>query len=99
MADKYICLEDAVDALKALEEPAPTAQYLSAIFDCEDTIESIKLADAILVVRCKDCKLRNINGYCTKFQNNISGIATSWFMPNDDGFCSFGKCRKEEDNG
>jgi len=29
----------ALDAIKKLEKPAPTAQHLSAIFDCEDTIK------------------------------------------------------------
>lgn len=72
---------------------------LVPIFRMKQWFEHQPSIDVVLVVRCKDCKLRNINGYCTKFQNNISGIATSWFMPNDDGFCSFGKRRKEEDNG
>ena len=33
-----ISRQKAIDAIKALEEYAPTAQHLSAIFDCEDTI-------------------------------------------------------------
>lgn len=36
--------KDAIDALKSLEEPAPTAQHLSAIFDCEDVIKGIPSA-------------------------------------------------------
>lgn len=31
----------ALDAIKKLEKPAPTAQHLSAIFDCEDTIKAL----------------------------------------------------------
>lgn len=57
--------------------------------------EIIKGTDLVPVVRCKDCKSRRVDGYCTKFQNNISGIAVSWFIPEDDGFCSYGE-RKEE---
>ena len=36
-----ISREDAISALKALEESAPTAQHVSAIFDCEDTIRAL----------------------------------------------------------
>ena len=34
----------ALDAIKKLEKPAPTAQHLSAIFDCEDTIKALPSA-------------------------------------------------------
>lgn len=57
--------------------------------------EELPPADVAPVVRCKDCKSRRIDGYCTKFQNNISGIAVSWFMPEDDGFCSYGERKGE----
>lgn len=60
-----------------------------------EKIQNLHSEDIIPVVRCKNCKSRNINGYCTKFQNNISGIATSWFMPNDDDFCSYGEEREK----
>ena len=35
----------AIDAIKTLEEHAPTAQHLSAIFDCEDTIRDLPSAE------------------------------------------------------
>ena len=35
----------ALDAIKKLEKPAPTAQHLSAIFDCEDTIKALTSAE------------------------------------------------------
>lgn len=34
----------ALDAIKKLEKPATTAQHLSAIFDCEDTIKALPSA-------------------------------------------------------
>ena len=34
----------ALDAIIKLEKPAPTAQHLSAIFDCEDTIKALPSA-------------------------------------------------------
>lgn len=36
-----ISRQAALDAIKKLEKPAPTAQHLSAIFDCEDTIKAL----------------------------------------------------------
>ena len=44
-----ISRQAAIDALTALEEPAPTARHLSAIFDCEDAIKALPSAqpDAI----------------------------------------------------
>ena len=60
-----------------------------------DNLRKMPPADVAPVVRCKDCKSRRIDGYCTKFQNNISGIAVSWFMPEDDGFCSYGERKGE----
>ena len=33
-----------IDALTALEEPAPTARHLSAIYDCEDAIKALPSA-------------------------------------------------------
>ena len=40
-----ILRQDAISALKALEESAPTAQHVSAIFDCEDTIRALPSAE------------------------------------------------------
>ena len=50
--------------------------------------------DVVPVIRCKDCRKRRKDGYCTKFIQNISGIASAWYMPQDDDFCSYGE-RKE----
>lgn len=42
--DDLISRQAALDAIKKLEKPAPTAQHLSAIFDCEDTIKALPSA-------------------------------------------------------
>lgn len=39
--DDFISRKDVISALKALEESAPTAQHVSAIFDCEDIIKAL----------------------------------------------------------
>lgn len=39
-----ISRQAAIDALTALEEPAPTARHLIAIYDCEDAIKALPSA-------------------------------------------------------
>lgn len=97
MDDVYIRAQDAIDAVHEEfdgctvwdESGERTADKVESIID------RVSPVDVVEVVRCKNYKSMNINGYCTKFQNNLSGIATSWFMPNDDDFCSYGE-KKEE---
>ena len=55
-----ISRQAAIDALTALEEPAPTARHLSAIYDCEDAIKALPSAQPE-IIRCKDCKYRYID--------------------------------------
>ena len=38
---KMIYLDDAIDAIKALWNDAPSAQHVSAMFDCEDAIRAL----------------------------------------------------------
>lgn len=57
-------------------------------------LSDISAADVAPVVFCKDCRKRRKDGYCTKFVQNISGLASAWFMPQDNDFCSYGR-RKE----
>lgn len=47
------------------------------------------------IIRCRDCVKRNNMGFCTILQNNIHGIATSWYKPEDDDFCSRAERREE----
>ena len=57
-------------------------------------LSDIPPANVAPVVFCKDCRKRRKDGYCTKFVQNISGLASAWFMPQDNDFCSYGR-RKE----
>ena len=41
MSEDLISRQAAIDALTALEEPAPTARDLIAIYDCEDAIKAL----------------------------------------------------------
>ena len=87
--NEYILKQDAIDTIMGQPPDAHYPSWYAA------QIEELPPADVAPVVRCKDCKSRRIDGYCTKFQNNISGIAVSWFMPEDDGFCSYGERKGE----
>ena len=42
--DDLISRKAAIDALTALEVPAPTARHLIAIYDCEDAIKALPSA-------------------------------------------------------
>ena len=60
-----ISRQAAIDVLTALEEPAPTARHLSAIYDCEDAIKALPSAQPV-IIRCKDCKWKQ-GSECVRF--------------------------------
>lgn len=88
----YISREDAlkgrktgtfVNGVRFVAEPCVTVKY----------IKSLKPANVVPVVFCKDCRKRRKDGYCTKFIQNTGELASAWYMPQDDDFCSYGKRR------
>ena len=98
MVDEYIRKQDAVDAVDAATQDSTenrTHSFRAGQARSASRIKALEPADVTPVVHCRDCARLNRNGYCTRFQNNISGIATSWFMPEDDDFCSCGERREE----
>ncbi len=94
MTDEYIRRDDAIDAATQDSTENRTHSFRAGQARSASRIKALEPADVAYVVHCRDCARLNRNGYCTRFQNNISGIATSWFMPDDDDFCSYGKCRE-----
>ena len=64
------------------------------LYEIHDALTGIPAADVAPVVFCKDFRKRRKDGYCTKFIQNISGIASVWYMPQDDDFCSYGERRE-----
>lgn len=93
--DDYIRREDASNWLKQYGQDVLHGKYKFSLMYIWKNIIDLPPADVVPVVRCRNCARLNRNGYCTRFQNNISGIATSWFMPDEDDFCSYGKHREE----
>jgi len=94
----YISRQAAIDAL-AKTMPTPATPDGAGEFDHEihiadeafadaiRIIESLEPADVVPVVRCKDCKFRENDDFCT-------GRGFPYQLVPDDGFCDKGK-RKE----
>lgn len=92
MENDYIGRQGAIKAIQQAVIKGYGSDY--GVIDSDvvyEILDDLPAADVVPVVRCRNCARLNRNGYCTRFQNNISGIATSWFMPDDDDFCSYGK--------
>ena len=53
--------QDAIEAIKSLWNNAPSAQHLSAMFDCEDAIRALPSAQP--EQKCKSCRYRNLEWY------------------------------------
>ena len=82
-----ISRQAAIDALTALEEPAPTARHLSAIYDCEDAIKALPSAQPE-IIRCKDCKYNTYSKKCLQ--------PDSFFLvPADDFYCGYAERRTD----
>ena len=78
-----ISRQAALDAIKKLEKPAPTAQHLSAIFDCEDTIEALPSAQP--EQRWIPCSERLPEGITQVIiQTNGEAIHEAIYMGKDD---------------
>lgn len=75
---------DANDFKREMEKYLPDDRELAL-----KVLKSIKTADVVEVVRCKDCGIRMKDGYCPNGR----------FTPCDDWFCAEGERRKEAEHG
>ena len=92
MSEEYIRREDVVDALKTQADTMRTwveryAEQRRGILTAVNIVEDIKPADVVQVVRCRDCKFRENDDFCT-------GRGFPCQLVPDDGFCDKGE-RKE----
>ena len=78
-----ISRQAAIDALTALEEPAPTARHLIAIYDCEDAIKALPSAQPV-----RHGKWKKIRGTI----NCSACKSCSWSMSFEDLVSSFNYC-------
>ena len=85
-------MDDYISRQAAMEALDKEYRYGADIDRCGlatalDEIESLPAADVVQVVRCKDCKFRENDDFCT-------GRGFPCQLVPDDGFCDKGK-RKE----
>jgi hypothetical protein len=82
MADDYIRKQDAVDLVNKISNLDLKAKGGICV-----SLANLEKADVVPVVRCKDCKFRENDDFCT-------GRGFPYQLVPDDGFCDKGK-RKE----
>lgn len=101
---KYIELNEAVKACEDYFKDVCVYDVDSyeAVNDFERILDSIPAADAVEVVRCKDCKhyQNSPNGLCylhTEPCDNAKGYKGVAVCVEDNSFCSYGE--REDNNG
>ena len=62
------------------------------LYEIHDVLTGIPAADVVQVVRCKDCKFRENDDFCT-------GRGFPYQLVPDDGFCDKGERERSNDNG
>ena len=76
----YISREDAKDALQEKVFRNLTDEFYGAM----QVLTELHAADVVQVVRCKDCKYRESDDFCT-------GRGFPYQLVPDDGFCDKGE--------
>lgn len=71
-------------------------ESVAAKEDCLREIEDAPTVDAVVVVRCKDCKHYDL-GVCLKIYSDGNAQKDSWQSRNPDGFCSIGERKPSAD--
>ena len=82
----------AIDAIRSLWDNAPSAQHLSAMFDCEDAIRALPSAETE-IIRCKDCKF-----YTPMNRETKTGICNLTMHQNfgDEWYCAGAERKTDE---
>lgn len=93
---RYIDAEKAKEVIKmlgkaAIEDGRRTLDPVGDIVSLAKGIDMIPAADVQEVIRCKDCKFWDGDGYCEGIQN---GLIREYTKPDD--FCSYGERKKSE---
>ena len=86
---KMIYLDDAIGAIKALWNDAPSAQHVSAMFDCEDAIRALPPAQPEIIY-CKDCIY-----YRWEIDMCDEPYSTARNVVHEDDYCSRAERREE----
>lgn len=83
MADEYIRKQDPVDALDRIFDNVPM-ELTTEILRLRRELRGLHAADVVPVVRCRDCKFRENDDFCT-------GRGFPCQLVPDDGFCDKGE--------
>jgi hypothetical protein len=86
MSDEYVRKQDAIDAIRKAENHAFNSFY-KGLVKAHEIVADLSPADVVPVVRCKECKFRENDDFCT-------GRGFPYQLVPDDGFCDKGE-RKE----
>lgn len=95
---EYIDQVTAIAKLTALEVTEPNA----TITDAKRVLADMQTADAVPVVRCKDCKYYKISElhppykFCFRLRHPTENRSVGYNFADDD-FCSHGECREGKD--
>lgn len=96
--EEYINRGTAIAKLTALEETEPNA----TMADAKRVLADMQTADAVPVVRCKDCKYYKISElhppfkFCFRLRHPTENRSVGYHFADDD-FCSHGECREGKD--
>ena len=64
----------------------------------DDALQDATTVDAVVVVRCKDCKHYDM-GVCLKIYSDGNVHPEAWQSRRPDDFCSYGERKEGADNG
>ena len=83
MKNEYIRKQDAVNSVECANGNITWAER----DDCKKRLEELSPADVVPVVRCKECKFRENDDFCT-------GRGFPYQLVPDDGFCDKGERKR-----
>ena len=86
MSDEYVRKQAAIDALDGIFDNVPM-ELTTEILQLRRELRGLHAEEVVPVVRCKDCKFRENDDFCT-------GRGFPYQLVPDDGFCDKGE-RKE----
>lgn len=89
--DEYIKREDALKAVTYTGIDEPSYILSLTLLMAQKNIRKIPAADAVPVVRCKDCKHAQFMSSCSRYMcHKVGGC-----MRAEDDYCNYGE-RKEQ---
>lgn len=98
---EYIEREAAIDAIMKVYVGTAGYKARERVFEAEEAVHRLSVADVVPVVRCKDCKYYRVstmlapNKFCFRLKHPVEDRPIGYNFAPDD-FCSYGE-REEND--